>query len=112
MTKSISWEDFSNVDLRIGTIVEAKAFAAARKPAYQLLIDLGELGIKKSSAQITGLYNIDELIGKQVLCACNFPVKQIANFMSEVLVTGVTGNHDNIVLLSPDFPVENGSRLL
>lgn len=113
MKKTISWEDFSKVELRIGTIVDASVFPEARKPAYQLLIDVGvELGLKKSSAQITALYQAKELIGRQVLCVCNFPPKQIATFISEVLVTGVAGANDNIVLLSPDFPVENGTRLI
>lgn len=107
----ISWEDFSKIDIRIGTIVEAKNFPEARKPAYQLWVDLGELGIKKSSAQITNLYSIDDLTGKQVICICNFPPKQIGPFMSEVLVTGFDDGQGAIVLTTADKKVMNGSKL-
>ncbi|MEK6478892.1 tRNA-binding protein [Catalinimonas sp. 4WD22] len=109
--KEISWEDFSNVDIRIGTIVEAKKFPEARKPAYQLWIDLGELGIKKSSAQITEHYALDTLPGKQVICICNFPPKQIGPFMSEVLVTGFTNEKGEIVLATTVEKIPNGNKL-
>ena len=107
----ISWEDFEKVDIRTGTILEVNDFPGARKPAYQLTIDFGDLGIKKSSAQITALYNKDELIGKQVIAVINFPVKQIANFFSECLVLGVYNENNDVVLLQPTLPVKNGSKM-
>ena len=107
----ISWEDFEKVDIRTGTILEVNDFPGARKPAYQLTIDFGDLGIKRSSAQITALYNKDELIGKQVIAVVNFPVKQIANFFSECLVLGVYNENNEVVLLQPTLPVKNGSKI-
>ena len=107
----ISWEDFEKVDIRTGTILQADDFAAARKPAYQLTIDFGELGIKKSSAQITAHYNKEILIGKQVIAVVNFPEKQIANFFSECLVLGVYDENNQVVLLHPNLPVKNGSKI-
>lgn len=107
----ISWEDFEKVDIRTGTILEVNDFAGARKPAYQLSIDFGELGIKRSSAQITTLYSKEILIGKQVIAVVNFPVKQIANFFSECLVLGVYNEHNEVVLLQPTMPVKNGSKI-
>ena len=107
---TISWDDFEKVDLRVGTITQVDDYPEARKPAYKLLIDLGELGIKKSSAQITKLYNKEELVGKQVLCVTNFPPKQIGKFISEVLTTGFVDGED-VVLAVPDNKVQNGSKL-
>ena len=107
----ISWEDFEKVDIRTGTILEVNDFAGARKPAYQLSIDFGELGIKRSSAQITTLYSKEILIGKQVIAVVNFPVKQIANFFSECLVLGVYNENNDVVLLQPTMPVKNGSKI-
>jgi tRNA-binding protein len=107
----ISWEDFEKVDIRTGTILEVTDFAGARKPAYQLKIDFGEFGIKKSSAQITALYTREVLIGKQVIAVVNFPVKQIANFFSECLVLGVYNENNEVVLLQPTLPVKNGSKI-
>ncbi len=108
----INWADFEKIEIRVGTITEAADFPKAKNPAYQLTIDFGpELGIKRSSAQITKLYNREELIGKQVVAVVNFPVKQIANFFSECLVLGVVGNNKEIVLLQPDKTVANGLRI-
>ena len=98
----MTWQDFEKVDLRVGTILEVADFPKAKKPSYQLLIDFGnEFGVKKSSAQITKHYTKDELIGKQVICVTNFPLKQIANFFSEVLVTGFADENGDIIFLSP-----------
>lgn len=97
--------------MRVGTIIEATIFPKAKKPAYQLTIDFGELGLKKSSAQITALYTPGELIGKQVIAVVNFPVKQIANFFSECLVLGAYTEAANVVLLQPQQKVINGSKI-
>ena len=111
--ETISWEHFAKVDIRVGTIVEAVPFPEARKPAYQLQVDLGpELGIRKSSAQITELYQVEELLGKQVLCVVNFPKKQIGPFLSEVLTMGLVGAEHGVVLVGPDKQTSNGLRLL
>lgn len=107
----ISWEDFEKFDIRSGTILEVNDFPGARKPAYKLSIDFGELGIKKSSAQITSLYKKEELIGSQVVAVVNFPVKQIANFFSECLVLGVYNENKEVVLLQPSLPVQNGGKV-
>lgn len=108
----ISWSDFEKVDLRVGTILEAKDFPEARKPAYQLLVDFGdEIGLRKSSAQITALYAKDELIGRQVIAVINFPKKQIGKFMSECLVTGFEDEEGNVVLSTVERKVPNGTKL-
>ena len=107
----ISWEDFEKIDIRTGTILEVNDFPGAKKPAYQLSIDFGEMGIKKSSAQITALYTKEAIIGKQVIAIVNFPVKQIANFFSECLVLGVYNENNEVVLLQPSLPVKNGSKI-
>ncbi len=108
MEQNLSWPEFEKVEMRIGTIVEVNDFPQARKPAFQLTIDFGvEIGIRKSSAQITKRYTKEALIGKQIVAVVNFPKKQIGNFMSECLVLGSV-NEDDIVLLSSDLKVENG----
>ncbi len=108
----INWNDFEKVDMRVGTILEVNDFAKARKPAYQLLIDFGkEIGIKKSSAQITVHYKKDDLINRQVIAVVNFPPKKIADFISECLVLGVYDENNDVVLLQPRKKVENGCKV-
>ncbi len=108
----INWEDFEKVEMRVGTIIDAQDFPEARKPAFRLWIDFGEeIGIKKSSAQITQCYTKEELIGKQIVAVVNFPKKQIGNWMSECLVMGSLGKDNNVILLSSDKKVENGLRI-
>lgn len=108
----ITWHDFEKVEMRVGTIIEVNDFPKAKKSAYQLTIDFGvELGIKKSSAQITKRYTKEDLIGKQIVAVVNFPKKQIADFMSECLVLGSVGEENDIVLLTSDIRVENGLRI-
>ena len=109
---SITYEDFERVDIRVGTIVEAAPLAGARKPAYRLLIDFGgEIGPKKSSAQITVHYRPEELVGRQVAAVVNFPPRQIGKFMSEVLTLGFPAADGSVVLLAPTKPVPNGGKL-
>jgi tRNA-binding protein len=108
----ISWDEFKKVELRAGTILEVADFPEARKPAYKLKVDFGEFGIKWSSAQISKHYGKDELPGRQIVGVINFPKKQIANFMSEFLVTGFADENGDIILTSLDKPVPNGSKLI
>jgi tRNA-binding protein len=107
----ITWKDFEKIEIRIGTVLEAAPFPNAKKPAYQLLVDFGPSGMKRSSAQITSHYSAEELLGKQVIAVINFPVKQIANFFSECLVLGVYDQQQEVVLLQAERPVPNGSRI-
>ncbi len=107
----ITWSDFEKVELRAGTIIEVEDFLEARKPAYKLKIDFGELGVKPSSAQIKHLYTKEELLGKQVLAVVNFPPKRIASFVSEVLTTGLYLPTGEVVLVHPERKVPNGAKL-
>lgn len=99
------------MELRVGTVIDVQDFPEARNPAYKLTIDFGEFGIKKSSAQITKLYRKEDLLNKQIIAVTNFPPKQIANFLSECLVTGVIIENKEVVLLQPERPVPNGGRI-
>lgn len=109
---TIEWSDFETVELRVGTVVSAETFPEARKPAYILHVDFGEdIGIRKSSAQITDLYTTDELVGKQVIAVVNFPPKQIGPIRSECLVTGFYTANGDVVLAVPDKNIKNGARL-
>jgi tRNA-binding protein len=109
---TISWNDFEKIDMRAGTIIKIADFPKARKPAYKLVIDFGkELGIKKSSAQITALYTKEELLNRQVIAVVNFPAKQIADFTSECLVLGVYDENKDVILLQPGKPVTNGMKI-
>ena len=110
-TSTLSWSDFAKVDMRIGTIINAEVFKEVKRPAYKLMIDFGDLGIKKSSAQITKVYQLKELIGKQVVAVVNFPPKQIANIMSECLVIAGVGEENNIVILQPERKMPNGTKI-
>ncbi|HWX56677.1 MAG TPA: tRNA-binding protein [Verrucomicrobiae bacterium] len=109
--EQIAWKDFERVELRVGTIIEVEDFPQARKPTYKLKIDFGELGVKKSSAQIKDLYSKEELLGKQIIGVVNFPPKQVANFFSEVLTTGFYFPGGEVVLAQPERRVPNGARL-
>lgn len=112
MTDTISFDDFLKVDIRAGTIIEAVPFPEARKPAYKLKIDFGDdIGVKKSSAQITVHYEADALVGRQVVAVVNFPPRQIGPFMSEVLTLGLSDSNGDVILLGTDRPVPDGSRM-
>lgn len=108
---NISWSDFEKIDMRTGTIIAVQDFPKAKNPSYILEIDFGELGIKKSSAQITALYTKDDLVGRQIIAVVNFPKKQIANFFSECLVLGIYGDKKEVTLLTPSFAVKNGKHV-
>lgn len=110
--KEITWDEFIQVELRVGTVVEVSEFPEARKPAWKLQIDFGEeIGLRKSSAQITDLYDVDDLLGRQVVAVVNFPKKQIGPIMSECLVTGFYQEDGAVVLIMPERPVKNGAKL-
>ncbi|HYK47007.1 MAG TPA: tRNA-binding protein [Parafilimonas sp.] len=107
----ISWQDFEKIDIRCGTIIDVKDFTNARKPSWQLTIDFGEFGTRRSSAQIKHYYSKEDLNGKQVIAVVNFPVKQIANFFSECLVLGVYDEKNEVILLQPERKVANGMKI-
>jgi tRNA-binding protein len=107
----IQWDDFAKIDIRVGTIREVKDLTKAKKPAYQLVIDFGALGMKNSSAQITHLYQPVDLVGRQIVAVVNFPPRQIANFFSECLILGVYTDKNEVVLLEPGQEVENGWKV-
>ncbi|RDI57654.1 tRNA-binding protein [Flavobacterium glaciei] len=110
--ENLSWTEFERVEMRIGTILEINDFPEARKPAYQLTIDFGsEIGIRKTSAQITKRYQKGDLMHRQIVAVINFPKKQIGKFMSECLVLGAMGDEGDVILLAPDFKIENGLRI-
>ncbi len=109
---SISWSDFEKIDMRIGTVIAVNDFPKARKPAYQLTIDFGStIGIKRSSAQITVHYPKETLLNRQVIAVVNFPPRQIANFISECLVLGIYDENNDVILLQPERPVQNGQKI-
>ncbi len=108
----LTWNEFERTDMRVGTIIEVNDFPEARKPAFQLTIDFGaEIGIRKSSAQITKRYQKEDLVNRQIVAVVNFPKKQIGRFMSECLVLGAVGEEGDVILLAPDFKIENGLRI-
>lgn len=107
----ITYQDFEKIEMRVGKVIRAESFPKARNPAYKLWIDFGDIGIKKSSAQLTGLYELDELLGRYVIAVTNFPPRQIADFMSEVLVLGLAREDGQVSLLSPDHQVPLGSKV-
>lgn len=107
----LKWSEFMKVEMRIGTIISAELFTEARNPAYKMTIDFGEFGTRKTSAQITKLYDTDKLIGKQIIAVVNFPPKQIANIISECLVLGGVGKNKEVTLIEPERKVENGTRI-
>ncbi|AOC93604.1 tRNA-binding protein YgjH [Flavobacterium anhuiense] len=108
----LTWNEFERTDMRVGTIIEVNDFPEARKPAYQLTIDFGsEIGIRKSSAQITKRYQKEDLLNRQIVAVVNFPRKQIGKFMSECLVLGAVGEEGDVILLAPDFRIPNGLRI-
>src|SRR3546814_3638 len=111
MKNSITWKDFEKLVIRVGTITEVRDFPGARKPAWKLRIDLGPMGLRNSSAQITTLYDREQLVGRQVITVVNFPPKQIADFISECLVLGVYSENGEVVLLAPERPTANGMQI-
>ncbi|WP_369765492.1 tRNA-binding protein [Flavobacterium sp. WC2429] len=112
MENNLSWQEFEKTEMRVGTILAVNDFPEARKPAYQLTIDFGEIiGIRKTSAQITKRYSKDDLLHRQIVAVVNFPKKQIGKFMSECLVLGAVGAEGDVILLAPDFKIDNGLRI-
>lgn len=111
MSNSLTWDEFMNVEMRVGTILSAEIFKEVRNPAYKITVDFGEFGIRKTSAQVTTFYQPEELIGKQIVAVINFPPKQIANMMSECLILGGVGDNKEVTLLQPERAVKNGTRI-
>ncbi len=112
MEKNLSWDDFCKVDMRVGTVVEVRDFPKANRPAYQIELDFGdEIGILKTSAQVTKRYQKEDLLGMQLIAVVNFPKKQIANFMSECLIIGVMDKDNDVSLLTPSLKTKNGLRI-
>ena len=112
MENNLSWQEFEKTEMRVGTVLAVNDFPEARKPAYQLTIDFGEvIGIRKTSAQITKRYSKEDLVHRQIVAVVNFPKKQIGKFMSECLVLGAVGAEGDVILLAPDFQIENGLRI-
>ncbi len=109
--EKLTWDDFMKVEMRVGTVISAEEFKEARNPAYQMIIDFGDFGKRKTSAQITALYEPKDLIGRQVIAVTNFPPKQIANIMSECLVLGGVGENKEVTLIEPERKVKNGTRI-
>ena len=107
----INWNDFQKINMRVGTIISAENFKKAKKPSYKLIIDFGEFGKRKTSAQITKRYKPEDIIGKQIVAVINFPPKQIANIMSECLILGAIGNENDIILIQPENKAENGLKI-
>ncbi|TSJ45020.1 tRNA-binding protein [Fluviicola chungangensis] len=111
MNDTLSWDQFMQVEMRVGTVVSAEPFPEVRNPAYRITIDFGEFGMRKTSAQVTALYTPEELVGKQVVAVINFPPKQIAHMMSECLILGGIGENKEVTLLQPERKVKNGTRI-
>ena len=111
VSKNLTWDEFMHVEMRVGTVIAAETFPEVRNPAYKITIDFGEFGIWKTSAQVTALYQAEELIGKQVVAVINFPPKQIATMMSECLILGGIGENKEVTLLQPERTVKNGTRI-
>ncbi|SDL45248.1 tRNA-binding protein [Kriegella aquimaris] len=110
-SKALTWDDFMKVEMRVGTIISAEVFEEVRNPAYKMVIDFGVYGTRKTSAQITKLYQTEEIIGRQVIAVVNFPPKQIATIMSECLVLGGVGDNKEVTLIHPERQVKNGTRI-
>ena len=111
MDNNLTWKKFQKVEMRVGTVVTAEKFAKAKNPAYKMVIDFGDYGKKKTSAQITKIYQPEDIIGRQVIAVVNFPPKQIANIMSECLVLGAVGEQQDVILIEPERKVKNGLRI-
>ena len=107
----LTWDEFSRVDMRVGTVIHAEVFKEARKPAYKIQVDFGEMGIRKTSAQVTDLYSCEELVGKQIIGVVNFPPKQIANIKSEFLLLGAIGDAGEVTILQTERKVINGLKI-